>query len=130
MSTRMHKCLLIMITLALAVAPMRALWAIPASVTTDTNDHCAQMQGGTQPTDSSNSLSSHNVDTGSDHACNGCCGSDCNAANCNACAHGASAASSIVSASPEIPASALNANFVQSYPERIITPPLRPPLSL
>ena len=126
----MNKCLLLLLTLALAVAPMRALWAIPASDATDTNDHCAQMQGDTQAAESSASLSSGNVDTGSEHACNGCCGSDCTASNCNTCAHGASAIFSLVSASPEVPVSPLNINFVHSYSERIITPPLRPPLSL
>jgi len=129
MKTSIHKGLLVLMMLALAIAPMRALWAMPADVTTDMTDHCAQMQGNTQAAKPDSSLHSQGTDAGSDHACNGCCGSDCNAANCNACAHGASAASSIISTSADIPASQLTLSFAYSYPERTISPPLRPPAS-
>ena len=130
MKTSLHKGLLILMMLALALAPLRMSWSMPADATPDSTDHCAQMQGNAPAIDTGTSLHAQDTDTGSGYDYNGCCGGDCNGADCTACAHGATAASSSISAAADIPASQLALNFVYSYPERSLTPPLRPPASL
>lgn len=130
MKTSLHKGLLILMMLALALAPLRATWAMQANAPVDTADHCAQMQHDSEASDTDTMLHSQGTDSEPGHTCNGCCGSDCNAANCNACAHGASAAARIINASVDIPAAPHTPVFLYNYPERTITPPLRPPASL
>ena len=111
---RTHKWFLVMIALALAIAPLRASWAMPGSDTTDNAPHCAQMQGDIQSTDLSNK----------------CCGEDCNMIVCNICAHGTTALSSRLTTSTGMSAPPLNTTSIYSYPERTTTPLLRPPASL
>ena len=130
MKILLHKGLLILMMFALALAPLRAAWAMPTSTTTDTADHCAQMQSNVQATGSGSGHHPQDTDSHSEYPCYGCCGSDCNAANCNACAHGTSAISSFISAVTDIPASPLDLDFAYRYPERSLTPPLRPPAFL
>ncbi len=101
-----------MIALALAVAPLRASWAIPG--TADNTSHCVQMQGGTQSTDLSND----------------CCGEDCSMTACYTCAHGTTALPNGLTTSTGMPALPLKASSVYHYPERTPTPLLRPPTSL
>lgn len=130
MKTSLHKGLLILMMLALAIAPLRVSWSMPVGAMPDSADHCAQMQGNTPATDAGTALHAQDTDIGSGYDYNGCCGGDCNGSDCSACAHGAAAASSSISASPDAPNSPLITSFVQSYPERTISPPLRPPASL
>ena len=112
MRTRTRKWFLVIIALALAVAPLRVSWAM--SDTTDNGSHCAQMQDDIQSTNLSN----------------GCCGKDCSMTACNICAHGTTAVTNGLTIPTGTSAPPLNTTSVYRYPEHTITPLLRPPASL
>ena len=128
MHTQTHKWFLVMIALALAVAPLRGAWATSMPGNADTTPHCAQMDmqiadtlAGMQQQDSA-------AETGQpcEQDCNGAC---CDGA-CNACAHGASTLSDTGIITPELHDTPLNEMFLVSFPERTVIPLLRPPASL
>jgi hypothetical protein len=119
MHTRTHNWLLIIIALALAVAPLRGAWSMPVPAETEKPSHCAQMD--MQQPDTAN-VSGHI----GDQDCDGSC---CDGA-CNACAHAASAISDAIIITPEFHDTSRDERFRVSFPERTVVPPLRPPASL
>ncbi len=124
MRPSLHKGLLILMMLALAMAPMRAGWAMPADPTPSTADHCAQMQHDSQTAKPGDGQHAQQADSVPGHFCNGGCGNDCNASNCTTCAHGAYAAPGSIIATRDIPALPSHTSLEESYPEGTITPPL------
>ncbi len=132
MNTSIHKFLLVMIALSLAAAPLRATWAMPASVSTDTATHCEQMQVDAQATNSSTAGHVQDASSVMDKSYGGCCGDDddCNNMDCNACAHGVTAITSRLTVLQDAPAPLLNTLFVYNNSKRSVIPLLRPPTSL
>jgi hypothetical protein len=125
MNRRMHKLLLLIVTLALATAPLRGAWAIPDIPATGTESHCAEMQQAMadmqQPA------------TGADHSAHDCkqdCGGACCDDSCNACAQGTSAISSTTTVMPDITGTLQNMVIPVSFYKRTIIPLLQPPASL
>jgi len=125
MRRRLHKLLLILVTLSVAFAPLRGAWALPDAGTADTESHCADMQ-----------QMNHDADPGgkSDsepHKCKSGCNGSCCKQGCGICLHHANAvipASLIVLCDTPVPEH--GQTVADTFPERHLKPPLRPPLAL
>ena len=74
---RLQKLLLVLITLALAIAPLRGAWALPDIPAVDNESHCAQMQHAIPDIVSMVSMS-HDNDAGAPD-----CKQDCNGSCCD-----------------------------------------------
>jgi hypothetical protein len=128
MHTRPHKWFLIMIALALAVAPLRGAWAMAIPAPTEGTSHCAQMDMPTTATPADRQLQDSATETG--HTCEqGCKGACCDGA-CKACVHAASALADTVIITPELHDTPRYTMVRVSFPKRTVIPPLRPPASL
>lgn len=128
MHTRPHKWFLVMIALALAVAPLRGAWAISIPATAESAAPCHQMDMPAAGTAADSQQQDSATETG--HTCEqGCNGACCDAA-CNACVHVASALSDTVIITPELHDTPRDTMFRVSFPKRAVIPPLRPPASL
>lgn len=119
MHTRTRKCFLVMVMLALAVAPLRGAWSMPMPVEAEDPPHCAQMD--MQQQDAAKTAAD-----ACDRDCDGtCCGSAC-----NACVNAASALLNTVNILPALHDTPRDSVFLATFPERTLIPPLRPPASL
>ncbi|MDH3980821.1 MAG: hypothetical protein OEU91_09975 [Gammaproteobacteria bacterium] len=123
----MHRILLALIVLALAMSPLRGGLAVPAMDAGDAEAHCDRMLDSEQSTDHmAGTHDSISDDPGHDQGCGG----DCCDGACNACAHGLIALPgpvSVTTGAHDIP---LNNPASRSFPGRILHPPFRPPISL
>lgn len=127
MRRRLHKLLLVLVTLSVAFAPLRGAWALQDSGTPDTESHCAGMQQDMQQMhhhpgpDGMSDSKSHNCRSG----CSGsCCGH-----GCSACLHATAVipVSLVILRDTSDHEHGLAAS--DSFPERHLKPPLRPPLA-
>ena len=119
--------LLVIVALALAVAPLRGLLAFPAPSATDETPHCMQMQG-----DSMDHLAGL-PDTTPEHPGHGCapgCGGDCCNGACGACVHVAVALPTVIAAGSHGHNGILHTVDPQRFAGRTVHPPYRPPISL
>lgn len=125
MSQRMHKLILILVALALAVAPLRGTLALPAPATADEESHCASMQHTAAMPDVH-----HTDDAAKDgQPCKAGCTGDCCDNACNSCVHPATALldGDLTTASPRhLP---LKITLLIHYSDRTVIPLLRPPAS-
>ena len=133
MRRRTHKLLLILLTMALAVAPLREAWAAPdisSSTTTDGNVHCEQMQHGKRA-----DAAMHGLHTGHDTAqedsgpCSQDCSGSCCDGACSACVHATPAIPGTITVLSGATAGTPNTTFSQVFPERPAIPLLHPPAS-
>jgi hypothetical protein len=83
MHTRLDKLVLLMVALALAVAPLRGTLAFPAdAVDEETSSHCASMQHG----DAMPPMHHPDDSAASDKSCPDGCNGDCCGMACSSCA--------------------------------------------
>ena len=130
MDRRLQKLLLVIITLALAIAPLRGAWAIPDIPATDNESHCAQKQHAIQDTGPMADMQHH--ESGTDPARNceqGCDGSCCDD-TCNTCVPGTSAISGTLALTPEVTRPPHNEVIPAAFSRHTVIPLLRPPVSL
>lgn len=128
MHTRPHKWFLILLALALAVAPLRGAWAISIPVATESTAPCHQMDMPAADTLADMQQQDSATETG--HSCEQDCTGACCDAACNACVHATSALSDTVIISLELHATPRDTMFRAAFPKRTVIPPLRPPASL
>jgi hypothetical protein len=128
MSKRTHKLLMILLSLALAVSPLRATWALPMTTAVDVDSHCEQMQQDNNAADSIMAMDDGN--TGSGHPCNDNCNGNCCDGACTSCTPAAPAVSNTAPAIPGAYKAFLNNISSNAFPERTVIPPLRPPARL
>ena len=128
MHTRPHKWFLVMIALALAVAPLRGAWAISMPAATESTPPCHQMDMQTAATAADMQQQDSATETG-DSCEQDCTGACCDAA-CSACVHAASALADTVIITPALHATPRDELFQASFTKRTVIPPLRPPASL
>lgn len=129
MHRRPHRLLLLLLTLSVALAPLRVSWALPLEDAADAASHCTGMQHNMQhrqhhadPGDGTDSKP-HRCKTG----CNGaCCNQGC--ASCLQHATSAIPASNIVL--HEAPVDVPDPAVADRFPDRHPKPPLRPPRTL
>ena len=127
-----HKLFLILLALALAVAPLRGAWAtadtLPAEATDSKASHCEQMQHG-NPAD----IPMHGMQTGQDTPAKGAgpCSHDCSCSccdtACNACVHATPAIPGTIIVLSGSTAGTPNSTAARVFPERPATPLLHPP---
>jgi hypothetical protein len=131
MSDQKNRLVLLLIALALAVAPLRGTLALPSPASAGDGSHCAGMQQAKAQDDAGPAMH-HERHTGNpDRPCQAGCNGDCCDSACNNCAP--SAPTTALSGEP---AAAGHANglppgfsFNTRYTDRAIIPPLRPPAS-
>jgi len=128
MSIRTHKLLMILLSLALAVSPLRATWALPMTTAVDVDSHCAQMQQDNHTADSIMAMDDSN--TGAGHPCNSDCNGSCCDEACTSCAHATPALSFTAFVTTRAYRTFLNNLSSDVFPERTVIPPLRPPARL
>ena len=128
MSKRPHKLLMILLSLALAVSPLRITWALSMTATVDVDEHCAQMQQDNNGADSEMAMDDSN--TGYGHPCNSDCDGNCCDDACMTCAHATPALSYTSFVTPDNYLIYLNNLSSDTFPERSVIPPLRPPAPL
>ena len=121
----MHNLLLLIVTLALATAPLRGAWAIPDIPATGTESHCAEMQQAMADMQQPAAGADH-----SDHDCKQGCDGACCDASCSACAAGTSALSSTTAVMPDITGSPQHRIIPVNFYQRTVIPLLQPPASL
>ena len=139
MNRRIHRFLLVIVALALAVSPLRGALAVPQMAAADDATHCVQMQDGMQlpdhrdgmqATNAGNSDSDNSDHGNSDQGCDQDCGGNCCDGACNACAHGALALLNTVTVSTDTHANPLKITLPYTFSGRTVHPPFRPPISL
>ena len=128
MRRRLHILLLILVTLSVAIAPLRGAWALPDAGTANTGSHCAGMQHDMQQMN-------HDADpsgkTGSQpHKCKSDCNGSCCDQGCTTCLHATAAIPASVIMLRDSPAHTHSLPLADNFPERHLKPPLRPPLAL
>jgi hypothetical protein len=116
MSSRIRKLVLIVVTLALVIAPLRGALALPVMVLAGEPGHCQQMQDVA-------------VDN-QDHKCDQGCDGDCCDGACNACTHGSIALSGSTTVTLDNHESHLNSRVSYGVSGRTVHPPFRPPIAL
>jgi hypothetical protein len=119
MDRRMQKLLLLFLTLALAIAPLRGASAIADIPVTMSESHCAQSDIQHQDTGAS---SAHNSKQGCD---GGCCDD-----SCNNCVHVTSGISKTLTLTPAVTGPPHAITIPVSFSVRTVIPLLRPPASL
>ncbi len=125
MRRRLHTLLLILVTLSVALAPLRGAWALPDDAgTTATESHCADMQQMNHDADPSGKTDSQ------PHKCKSGCNGSCCDQGCTACLHATAAIPVSVIILRDSPAPTHSLPLAGSFPERHLKPPLRPPLAL
>jgi hypothetical protein len=129
MSNHTHKLLIILLSLALAVSPLRVAWGLSMTTTADVDSHCAQMQQDKNAADSVMAMDDRN--TGSGNPCNEDCNGTCCDGACTSCTPAAPAVSNSALVTPGGYRILLNNNMLSDvFPERTVIPPLRPPAPL
>ena len=126
MNKRMHRFLLVFVTLALVMSPLRGVLALPVITAAEDADHCAQMQDGTHSMAAMHDSKADNPGT----ACDQGCGGDCCDGACNSCLHGSIALADNAVVTPEMHDKLLIIRVSSGFSARTIHPPLRPPISL
>lgn len=119
MDKRMHRLLLVLVTLALVISPLRGALAFPDLTALNGDDHCAQMPDG-----------KHSMADKQRDACDQGCGGDCCDGACNSCVHGSIALAGSAFVIPETPDRLLIIRAAPGFSARTHHPPLRPPISL
>lgn len=126
MHTRLDKLLLLMVTLALAVAPLRGTLAFPAgAVDEEMSSHCASMQHGDAMTPT------HHPDVSADSgkSCPDGCNGDCCGMACSSCAPPVSALLDGNAPAAAIQHPPMPAATPSRFTDHTIHPLLRPPAS-
>ena len=130
MDRRLQKLLLVIITLALAIAPLRGAWAIPDIPATDNESHCAQMQHAIQDTGSMADMQQPESGTNPALDCEQGCDGSCCDDTCNTCVPGTSAISGTLTLIPEVAGQPHNEVIPVAFSGHTVIPLLRPPASL
>jgi hypothetical protein len=128
MTTRLRTVLLLIITLALAFAPLRGALAQPATASSDTESHCAGMMHDMPAADSTPQQAT-TADNPAEDCCHQCDGS-CADSNCADCVHSSIAIANSMAINPERHNTAPIASLLVSFPHGNFSPPYRPPVSI
>ena len=119
MDKQPHTLLLLLLTLALAIAPLRGAWAVAEMPVVEVESHCAQLDMQLQDSGS-----------GSAHDCKQGCDGACCDTGCDSCVHVTSAISNTLTLAPAVTGPPLTLNIPTNFTVRTIIPLLRPPSSL
>ncbi len=129
MTTRLRTVLLLIITLALAFAPLRGALAMPAIASSDTESHCAEMMHNMPAADSSTQQQATTPDNPAEDCCHQCDGT-CADSNCADCVHSSIAVAYSIAINPDLHDAPQTASLLVSFPHGNFSPPYRPPVSI
>jgi len=128
MKKRVHRLLVTILTLAMAVSPLSGVFAGQVMAASSEDAGCADMQhdmhSPEQMADMQDTAPSDSHDCGQD-----CKGSCCDGA-CSACTHAAPALASAMTALRCISNTLPTVTPLYGFTERLTAPPFRPPVSL
>lgn len=127
MNKKMRKLLLVIITLALVVSPLRGALALPMIAVDDT-DHCAQMQDDAHSLDHTAGIPDSAAGN-PDNSCEQGCGGDCCDGACSVCTHGTSVLFSNITGVLEVRNNIQIINEFIVFSGQLVHPPFRPPIS-
>jgi hypothetical protein len=128
MHRRLHTLLLILVTLSVALAPLRGAGALPEVATPGTGSHCAGMQHDMQQMDHD---ASHGDNTGNNsHKCKAGCNGSCCDKSCSVCMHATAAIPAGVIVLHATPDHEHGLPVADNYPDRHPDPPLHPPITI
>ena len=128
MHTQTQQWFLVMIALALAIAPLRGGWATSTLANSGSTSHCDQMD--MQAADTQTGMQQQvGADEAGDKCKQGCNGSCCDSL-CNACTQSPSTLPASVFSTPHLHDTLLDIMVLTSFTKRTVIPPLRPPASL
>ena len=128
MTHRLRTLLLLIITLALACAPLRAAIDLPALPATDNDSHCAAMMHGMPAADSSKQQQATTSGNQTEDCCQQCDGS-CADSSCADCVHSSIAIACSIAITPDVHSTAQTTTLLVSVPPGNFSPPYRPPVS-
>ena len=127
MHRRLHTLLLILVTLSVALAPLRGAWALPETTTPDSGSHCAGMQHDMQQMDHG---AGQGDNTGNKtHKCKSGCNGSCCDKGCSICLHATTAIPASVILLHPVPEHEHGLTVADNFPERHPDPPLHPPIA-
>ena len=129
MTTRLRTLLLLIITLALAVAPLRGALALPAVASSDTESHCAEMMHSMPAADNNTQQQATTTDSQTEDCCQQCDGT-CADSNCADCVHSSIAIANSIAIHPELHDTAQTSPLLVRFPPGNFSPPYRPPVSI
>ena len=129
-NTRLRTFLLITLTFALAVAPLRGALAIATPATADTEPDCAEMTHAMPSADSTTIHHHDSAQTGKTDDCCQDCDGTCGDSNCVDCVNASTAILNTDSLLPEYHSTTQTLPVVVSFPPGNFSPPFRPPVSL
>jgi len=129
MKTRLRTLLLLIITLAIAAAPLRGALALTAHSSADTDSHCAGMMHSMPSTGEGTQLQVDPEDSQAEDCCHQCDGS-CAGSGCTDCAHTGIAIMSSMAIQPDLHNTTRTLPLPVSIPHGIFSPPFRPPVSI
>ncbi len=129
MCKRIEKFLLVLVTVALAAAPLRATLALPLKAVADAPAHCAHMPADMHGVDQARSMHDAAGDP-PDHGCGQGCDGRCCDGKCATCAHVAIALPAAISGTPDRYGDSLPVTVSDHYAGRTVHPPFRPPILL
>ena len=128
MRHRLHKLLLILVALSVTFAPLRGAWALPNTGPADSESHCAGMQHDMQQM--KQHANAGDTSESKDQKCKSGCNGSCCKQGCNACLHVTAMIPASLVVLHDTPAHEPDFHLSDSFPERHLKPPLRPPLAL
>jgi len=127
MSRRRHKIILILVSLAMVISPLRGAFAMPDLMAADNGSHCQQMQD--DSLSPARMIDMQLASSGnSDHMCENGCDGDCCDSACNACVHATIAITSLITSGGAIHANPPGTGAVYSVAGQFAHPPFRPPI--
>ena len=128
MRRKHQKLVLVLITLALVISPLRGVFAMPVMPAEDNDSHCAQMQDHGSPQSQVTDLEPTTQDAGHDCA-QGCAGDCCDGA-CNTCVHSTVALPGFTTVSAVVNLDSPSKSITHGFTGQFVHPPFRPPISL
>ena len=124
---RNHRILvLVLITMALVISPLRGVFAMPVMPAEDNDSHCEQMQDHGSSQSQAAELGPATDDASHDCA-QGCAGDCCDGA-CNTCVHSAVALPGFTIYNAVVNPGSPNKNISQGFTGQFVHPPFRPPI--
>jgi hypothetical protein len=127
MHRRLHTLLLILVTLCVALTPLRSAWALPETAAPDTASHCADMQHDMQQMD--HDAGHGGKSGGNTHDCKFGCNGSCCDKSCSACLHAPVAIPACLIVLRDKPDHEHRSAIIDAFPDLHPKPPLRPPLA-
>ena len=129
-NTRLRTFLLITLTFALAVAPLRGALAIATPATADTEPDCAEMTHAMPSADSTTIHHHDSAQTGKTDDCCQDCDGTCGDSNCIDCVNATTAILDNLPVLPDSHGTPQTMPLLLSFPPGNFSPPFRPPVTL